>query len=158
MAAEAVSLTFLQSILKGLMRSPQIESDPAAMQFSECLTARDVSCLVIPDGCLGLPVLAALQQGIPVIAVSDPDHLMTNNLAALPWRPGQFTRVNNYLEAVGALCARRSGLALDSIRRPILPAPVAEVFQRRRATARLKSPPSNGAKSSRNGPSLPVAP
>ncbi len=110
MAAEAVSLTFLQSILKGLLRSPQIETDPAAMQFSECLTARDISCLVIPDGCLGLPVLAALEQGIPVIAVSDPDHLMTNNLAALPWRPGQFCRVNNYLEAAGVLCAKRAGL------------------------------------------------
>jgi hypothetical protein len=29
-------------------------------------TAADVSCLVIPDGCLGLPTLAALEQGIPV--------------------------------------------------------------------------------------------
>ena len=33
MAAEAVSLTFLQSILKGLKRSPRIESDPRAMQI-----------------------------------------------------------------------------------------------------------------------------
>ena len=32
MAAEAVSLTFLQSILKGLQRSPRIVTDPAAMQ------------------------------------------------------------------------------------------------------------------------------
>ncbi len=159
MAAEAVSLTFLQSILKGLLRSPRIETDPAAMQFSECLTVRDISCLVIPDGCLGLPVLAALEQGIPVIAVSDPDHLMTNNLAALPWRPGQFCRVNNYLEAVGVLCAKRSGLALESVKRPILPAPVAEVFQRRRAAARSKpTAASASSKSSQNGPSLPVAP
>ena len=37
MAAEAVSLTFLQSILKGLQRSPRIEADPAAMQFTERL-------------------------------------------------------------------------------------------------------------------------
>ncbi len=94
--------------------------------------------LVIPDGCIGLPVLAALEQGIPVIAVSDPDHLMANDLAALPWSPGQFCRVDNYLEAVGALCARKAGLALDSVRRPILPAPVAEVFTRRGGARRSK--------------------
>jgi hypothetical protein len=159
MAAEAVSLTFLQSILKGLMRSPQIETDPAVMQFPECLTVRDLSCLVIPDGCLGLPVLAALEQGIPVIAVSDPDHLMTNSLAELPWKAGQFCRVNSYLEAAGALCARRSGLALDSVKRPILPSPVAEVFGRRSAAARSKSAATSGSsKTRRNVPPLPVAP
>ncbi len=139
MAAEAVSLTFLQSILKGLLRSPRIETDPAAMQYAACLAARDISCLVIPDGCLGLPVLAALEQGIPVIAVSDPDHLMANDLGALPWAPGQFCRVNNYLEAVGVLVAKKAGLALDSVRRPLLKTPVAEVFQRRRGGGRSKS-------------------
>jgi uncharacterized protein DUF3326 len=159
MAAEAVSLTFLQSILKGLMRSPGIETDPVAMQYPACLAARDVSCLVIPDGCLGLPVLAALEQGIPVIAVNDPDHLMANDLAALPWSPGQFCRVDNYLEAVGVLCARKAGLALDSVRRPIPPAPVAEVFGRRRGAGRSKSPEAAvDSNSSRNGPTLPVPP
>ncbi len=157
MAAEAVSLTFLQSILKGLQRSPRIETDPILLQHSGCLTARDVSALVIPDGCIGLPVLAALEQGIPVIAVADPNHLMANDLAALPWAPGQFSRVDNYLEAVGALCARRGGLALESVRRPILPAPVAEVFSRRGGPRRSKQP---GAfvKSDRNGPSVPIVP
>jgi hypothetical protein len=127
MAAEAVSLTFLQSILKGLQRSPRVVADAALMLDPSVLTARDVSCLVIPDGCLGLPVLAALEQGIAVIAVRDNRNLMHNDLAALPWSPGQFTRVENYLEAVGALCARKAGLALGSVRRPIVPAPVSVV-------------------------------
>jgi hypothetical protein len=126
MAAEAVSYTFLQSILKGLKRSPRIVTDPAAFALPGILTARDVSCLVIPDGCLGLPLLAALAQGIPVIAVRD-NTLMHNDIRALRWAPGQLTVVDNYLEAAGALCALKSGLALDSLRRPILPAPVAEV-------------------------------
>ncbi len=159
MAAEAVSLTFLQSILKGLKRSPRIETDPVSMQHPGCLSARDVSCLVIPDGCLGLPVLAALDQGIPVIAVRDTDHLMANDLAALPWSPGQFCRVDNYLEAVGALCALKSGLALDSVRRPILPAPVAKVVQHRRSAARSKLAATSAQhKSSPNGRSKPVGP
>jgi hypothetical protein len=159
MAAEAVSLTFLQSILKGLLRSPRIETDPMLLQHPNCLTARDVSCLVIPDGCLGLPVLAALDQGIPVIAVRDPDHLMANDLAALPWSPGQFCRVDSYLEAVGALCARKSGLALDSVRRPILPVPVNEVSSRRARAGRSKmAGVSPLPRSSPNGRSKPIAP
>jgi hypothetical protein len=133
MAAEAVSLTFLQSILKGLKSSPHIESNPEAMKFPSCVTARDISCLVIPDGCLGLPVLAALKQGIPVIAVRDSSHLMSNDLASLPWAPGQFCTVENYLEAAGVLCAIRSGLVLDSVRRPIVSAPITKVRLRRRA-------------------------
>jgi len=155
MAAEAVSLTFLQSILKGLQHSPRIETDPSAMQFPACLTARDISCLVIPDGCLGLPVLAALQQGIPIVAVRDPSHLMTNDLAALPWAAGQFCSVDNYLEAVGVLCAIRSGLALDSVRRPIPSAPVTKVLRQRGATRSRFRGALSGSKSSPNGPPTP---
>ncbi len=131
MAAEAVSITFLQSVLKGLHRSPRVETDPRAMESSSILTARDVSCLVIPDGCLGLPTLAALEQGIPVIAVRD-GNLMNNDLESLPWAPGQFRVVDNYLEAAGLLCAMRGGLALDSLRRPIQGVPVVTVSTRTR--------------------------
>ena len=138
---------------------PDRDRTSPVCELPGCLTARDVSCLVIPDGCLGLPVLAALEQGIPVIAVRDPDHLMANDLAALPWSPGQFCRVDNYLEAVGALCARRAGLALDSVRRPILPAPVAEVVTRRGGSRRSKSSGDAAlVKSDRNGPSIPIVP
>jgi hypothetical protein len=147
MAAEAVSLTFLQSILKGLQRSPRIVTDPAALAHPSVVTARDVSCLVTPDGCLGLPILAALEQGIPVVAVRDGTVLVQNDLSALPWAPGQFTVVGNYLEAVGAVCARRAGLTLESVRRPILPVTVTEVV--RPTNGRRKSRARSAA--SRNG-------
>src|SRR5207249_11033042 len=65
MAAEAVSLTFLQCTLKGLQRSPRLI--PTTDAKSAVITAADISCVVIPDGCIGLPTLAALEQGIPVI-------------------------------------------------------------------------------------------
>src|SRR5207249_3122152 len=71
MAAEAVSVTFLQCILKGLQRSPRIVTVPEAMNQPGVFTAADIACLIIPDGCLGLPTLAALEQGITVIAVHE---------------------------------------------------------------------------------------
>ncbi len=102
-------------------------------------------------------MLAALEQGIPVIAVADPNHLMANDLAALPWAPGQFCRVQNYLEGAGALRARKTGLALDSVRRPILPAPVAEVSTRRTGSRRSKLAQAL-ASLSPSGTSVPIVP
>ena len=49
---------------------------------------------------------------------------MRNDLYALPWAKGQFLVVDNYLEAAGAVCALKAGLAIESVRRPILPADV----------------------------------
>ena len=110
---------------------------PRGDRHPSIVTARDVSCLIIPDGCLGLPVLAALEQGIPVIAVRDRSILVRNDLSALPWAPGQFRLVENYLEAVGVLCALRAGLSLDSVTRPILPTQVTEVTQSSKSFAWL---------------------
>lgn len=118
MAAEAVSTTFLQCTLKGLRQSPRIVTDPEAMRDDSVMTAEQISCLVIPEGCLGLPTLAALEQGIPVIEVAN-DNLMKNDLCALPWAKGQFHRASNYLEATGLLAALRAGIAADSTRRPL---------------------------------------
>ena len=59
MAAEVISITFFQSVLKGLQRSPRIVTDESDFTRTDVLTAEDVSCLVIPEGCLGLPTLAA---------------------------------------------------------------------------------------------------
>jgi len=119
MAAEAVSTTFLQCTLKGLQRSPRIITDADAMNQPGVFTSADVSCLVIPDGCLGLPTLAALEQGIPVIAVHENRNLMKNDLSTLPWAPGQFYRVGNYWEAVGVIAAMRAGIDPASVRRPL---------------------------------------
>ena len=119
MAAEAVSLTFFLSVLKGLHKSPRLVTDPALFVESDVISASDVSCLVIPDGCVGLPTLAALEQGISVIAVRENRNLMENDLTVLPWRSGQLHVVENYWEAAGVLCAIRSGIAPESVRRPM---------------------------------------
>ena len=83
------------------------------------LSVEDVSCLVIPDGCLGLPTAAALEQGIPVIAVRENENLMRNDLTRLPWRAGQLHLVDNYWEAAGVMAAMRSGIDPGAVRRPI---------------------------------------
>ena len=119
MAAEVISVSFLQCVLKGLQKSPKIVADAESMREPGVLTVRDISCLVIPDHCLGLPTLAALEQGIPVIAVKENKNLMKNDLSALPWAKGQLHLVENYWEAAGVLGALRAGIDPSSVRRPL---------------------------------------
>ena len=118
-AAEVVSLTFLQCVLKGLHTAPRIVTDNGDFGKDDILTVENVSCLVIPDGCIGLPTLAALDQGIPVIAVRENRNLMRNDLTALPWAPGQLYIVENYWEAAGLLTSLREGISPESTRRPL---------------------------------------
>ena len=118
MAAEAISSSFFQCVLKGLKQSPRIVVDPDRIAASGVLTVRDVSCLVIPEGCIGLPILAALEQGFPVIAVREGRGLMAGELSTLPWRDDQLFTAENYWEAAGILSALRAGIAPSSVRRP----------------------------------------
>lgn len=118
MAAEVVSITFLQCVLRGLQHAPRIMPARKPLHRS-VLTVDQISCLLIPDGCIGLPTLAALAQGITVVAVRENANIMRNRLSALPWAAGQFHLVDNYLEAAGLLSALRNGIAPESVRRPI---------------------------------------
>lgn len=119
-SADAVSTTYLHCILKGLHKSPRIIDNPPFIHGqSGLLTVSDVSCLVIPDGCIGLPTLAALEQGIPVIAVKENKNRMENNLEKLPFAPGKLYIVDNYLEAVGVMHVLKAGVSLESVRRPL---------------------------------------
>lgn len=111
-AAEAVSLTYLPCVLKGLHRAPQIVG-----------TGPDVSCLVIPRRCLGIPMLAAQQRGIPIIAVDD--HLEIGNVDCTDYINAVV--VDNYIEAAGAVAALRGGISFESLRRPISKVKVSKV-------------------------------
>ena len=119
MSAEAVSTSFLHSTLKGLHRSPRIVRNLTTLRHPSVLSAADVSCLIIPDGCVGLPTLAALEQGIPVIAVRENRNRMKNNLEKLPFASGKLFFAENYPEAVGIMTALKAGVALSSVRRPL---------------------------------------
>ncbi|MBU1208414.1 MAG: DUF3326 domain-containing protein [Proteobacteria bacterium] len=119
MSAEAVSSCFLHCVLKGLYKSPRIITDRMLFTHPGVLTAADVSCMVIPDGCVGLPTLAALEQGIPVIAVRENRNRMKNNLQQLPFVAGKLFIVENYLEAAGVMTALKAGVAVSTVRRPL---------------------------------------
>lgn len=120
-SAEAVSVSNFHCVLKGLHRSPRIVPLHDNNLRSDVITAEDVSCLVLPDRCLGLPTLAALEQGIPVIAVKENQNIMANDLTTLPWKDGQFYLIENYWEAIGIINALKSGVAPYSVRRPLDP-------------------------------------
>lgn len=119
MSAEAVSIAFFHCVLKGLHKSPKLITDQNILYSSDIISAKDISCLIIPEGCLGLPTLSALEQGIKVISVRENKNLMKNNLTDLPWNKGQFFQAENYLEAVGIMNALKSGVTPASVRRPL---------------------------------------
>lgn len=112
-APETTSTTYLHCILKGLHRAPRVVS------FDKGITLEDVSCMIIPDGCVGLPTLACLENGIPIIAVKENKNNMKNNLEKFPFRKGKFFIVDNYLEAVGVMVSLKAGVSPQTVRRPI---------------------------------------
>ncbi len=118
-APEAISSTFLMSVIKGLHKSPRIIKDTSVFGHGGVITNNDISCLIIPDGCIGLPTLAAMEQGIPVIAVRENKNRMQNRLDDYPFKPGKLFIVDNYLEAVGIMNALKAGVSVESIRRPL---------------------------------------
>jgi len=103
-AAETVSVTYLPCVLKGLNRAPRIvESSP------------DISCLVIPQMCLGIPMLAAYDRDIPIIVVDD--DLEVDDVNCLDQI--EAISVDNYVEAAGVVAAMRAGISVESLGRPI---------------------------------------
>lgn len=145
MSAEVVSTCFLHSVLKGLHRSPRIVRGGEALAHPSVLTAADISCLVIPDGCVGLPTLAALEQRIPVIAVRENRNRMRNDLRALPFEPGKLFVVDNYLEAVGVMAALKAGVAVPSVRRPLAETTVSTESAEQPGSAPAESPEVRGS-------------
>jgi hypothetical protein len=120
MSAEVVSSCYIHCILKGLHRSPKIIKNSELFLDPNIISSSDISCLVIPENCIGLPTLAALEQGIPVIAVRENRNCMRNDLKKLPFKTDKLFIVDNYVEAAGIISVLKSGVTLSSVRRPIV--------------------------------------
>ncbi|KKK66615.1 hypothetical protein LCGC14_2962300, partial [marine sediment metagenome] len=74
------------------------------------INVRDVSCLVTPVGCVGIPHKACLEQGIPIIAVKANTTVLNDKM------PEEFIFVENYLEAAGMIAGMRAGISIDSMK------------------------------------------
>lgn len=126
MAAEAVTLSALHCVLKGLHQAPGVTSDVGASSPSS-ISVGSVACLVTPSGCFGIPHLAALVQQIPVVAVQDEGCAGDIRLEEFPFT--ELHVVDNYLEAAGVVTAIRAGIAPHLVSDP-LPHPSSLTIER----------------------------
>jgi hypothetical protein len=113
-ASEYITPTFLPCILTGLARAPQIETDPSSAR-AHSVGVRDVDALVTPADALGgIPAMACLSRGIPIIAVSENTTVM--EMPPAVWQPhwpqARILQAHSYAEAAGLLQAMRLGLRL----------------------------------------------
>jgi hypothetical protein len=118
-SAEFISTPHYVSVLKGLARAPRpvplrsLNHTPANV-----LTVNNVGAVVVPASCLGgIPALAAEFSDIPLIAVTENRTILDVTNAKM--KMANVIAVASYLEAAGVVLALRSGISLESLRRPI---------------------------------------
>lgn len=118
-SAEMISTPHYFSVLKGLARAPRIvEVDDLDRPPADSVTVSSVGAVVAPATALGgLPALAAELHGIPLVAVRDNTTIL--DMTAERMGMQNVIEVESYLEAAGVVLALRSGIALESLRRPI---------------------------------------
>lgn len=116
-AGEHTSASGLACILVGLQRAAHV--DPRAGVFvADVLNWRNVIAVVAPAGSLGgVPVIYALRNRVPVIAVEQNSTILDVTKSRLGL--DDVIEVRNYAEAAGVILALRRGLSLESISRPL---------------------------------------
>lgn len=105
MSAEAVSISYLHCILKGLHKAPKISTAG--------LSVDDVDFLITPANCVGTPHLACMEKGIKIIAIEENANCLKDVM------PESFIVVPNYLEAAGIVAAYKAGIDYKTVRRPL---------------------------------------
>jgi len=129
-SGEEIGYTFLQSVLVGLSRAPDLicksalnTKENSVLPLTTLLSNRNLGAIVAPQGALGgEAVLACIEQFIPLIIVSNQGVL---NVSSRNMRLDFLDRQNNilyadnYLEAAGLVTALRYGISFKSLCRPI---------------------------------------
>ncbi len=106
-AAEMVSMCYLHCCLKGAHIAPRISLRDNAYWNT------DIDFMVSPVGVFGRPHVACLQTGIPVIAVEENKTVLKDKI------PDNFIIAKNYLEVAGIISAKKAGVTIASISRPL---------------------------------------
>lgn len=107
-APEMISRSFLQCVLKGLHKAPQL-----VIGERTGISCNDVAVMISPMGCWGEPHRACENQGIPIIVVKE-------NTTVLHERMGDSCiYVDNYLEAVGVIQSMKLGMTIESLRNKV---------------------------------------
>ena len=131
-SGEEIGYTFLQSVLVGLSRAPDLicksavnTKENAFLQVKTLLSNRDLGAVVVPQGALGgEAVLSCIERFIPLIIVSNQGVLnVSSTQMRLDCLTGDKDKnilyAENYLEAAGLVTALRYGINIRSLRRPI---------------------------------------
>ena len=131
-SGEEIGYTFLQSVLVGLSRAPDLiyKSDiekkgNSLLQENTLLSNRNLGAVVVPQGALGgEAVLSCIERFIPLIIVSNQGVLnVSSTKMRLDCLSGDKDKnilyAENYLEAAGLITALRNGINIKSLRRPI---------------------------------------
>jgi len=107
-AAEMVSVCYLHCCFKGGHVAPKISLKDNAYWNT------DIDFLISPINVFGRPHAACLKYDIPVIAVEENKTILKDKM------PNDFIIVKNYFEAAGVVCAKKAGITVSSVRRPLL--------------------------------------
>ena len=105
-AAEMVSVCYLHCCLKGGHVAPKISLKDGAYWNT------DIDFMISPS-VFGRPHVACLKSGIPVIIVEENKTVLEDKI------PDSFIIAKNYLEVAGIICAKKAGVIISSIRRPL---------------------------------------
>ena len=131
-SGEEIGYTFLQSVLVGLSRAPDLickadlnSNENSVLQSKTLLSNRNLGAVVVPQGALGgEAVLSCIEKFIPLIIVANQGVL---NVSSSKMRldcigsdkAKNILYASNYLEAAGIITALRHGINIKSLRRPI---------------------------------------
>ncbi|KKN61474.1 hypothetical protein LCGC14_0521290 [marine sediment metagenome] len=106
-AAEMVSMCYLHCCLKGGHVAPRISLK------NDAYWNTDIDFLVTPVNVFGRPHVACIKANIPVIAVEENRTVLKDKM------PNSFIIAKNYLEVAGIISAKKAGIMISSIRRPL---------------------------------------
>jgi len=131
-SGEEIGYTFLQSVLVGLSRAPDLicksvlnTNEKSVLPLTTLLSNSNLGAVVVPQGALGgEAVLSCIEKFIPLIIVSNPGvlNVCSRNMrldCLTSAKDNNILHADNYLEAAGLITAIRNGINIKSLHRPI---------------------------------------